>query len=364
MTQGQKSWIRKGGIAAAIAIAAMLLWQALQPSGLPQGIVSGNGRLEAVEIDVSAKSPGRINDITVDEGQMVQAGDVVAHMDTDVLKAQRQEAQAQFAEARNAILVAESQVAQRQSERAAALATVRQREAELRAARKRLGRSETLAREGATPLQERDDDQAQAEGASAAVEAARAQLAAIDAAIATARSQVIGAHSNVDAVSATIARIDADIRDSALRAPRDGRVQYRVAQPGEVVAGGGRVINLVDLSDVSMTFFLPETAAGQIGLGSEVRIVLDAAPGYVVPARISFVADVAQFTPKTVETESERQKLMFRVKARIDPQLLRRYMAYVKTGLPGVAYVRTDPRVPWPADLKTRPFAQPAGNGN
>ncbi|MEG8220646.1 efflux RND transporter periplasmic adaptor subunit [Sphingomonas sp. HH69] len=351
MTTPQKKWFIRGAIAVAVIAVALTLWQLLKPGGLPDGIIGGNGRIEAIEIDISAKTPGRIRDIVADEGDFVKAGQVVAHMDTDVLNAQRSEAQAQLAQAINAILIAQSQVSQRQSERAAAFAAVRQREAELNAARKRLARSETLAREGATAVQERDDDQAQVEGATAAVEAARAQLAAVDSAIGTARSQVIGARSNVDAARATIERIEADIRDSDLRAPVGGRVQYRVAQPGEVVAGGGRVLNLVNLGDVYMTFFLPETVAGRVALGSDVRIVLDAAPDYVIPARVSFVADVAQFTPKTVETASERQKLMFRVKARIDPALLDRHITQVKTGLPGMAYVRTDPRTEWPAKL-------------
>ncbi|AHE53561.1 HlyD family secretion protein [Sphingomonas sanxanigenens] len=351
MTTPWKTWIIRGAIAAAVGVAAFILWLALKPSDLPDGIVGGNGRIEAIEIDVSAKTPGRIRDIVADEGDFVKAGQIVAHMDTDVLNAQRSEAQAQLAQAINAILVAQSQVSQRQSERAAALAAVRQREAELNAARKRFARSETLAREGATAAQERDDDQAQVEGATAAVEAARAQMASVDAAIGTARSQVIGARSNVDAARATIERIEADIRDSALRAPAGGRVQYRVAQPGEVVAGGGRVLNLVNLGDVYMTFFLPETVAGRVALGSDVRIVLDAAPDFVIPAKVSFVADVAQFTPKTVETTSERQKLMFRVKARIDPALLDRHISQVKTGLPGMAYVRIDRSTQWPAKL-------------
>ena len=350
----QNKWVIRGGIVVAIIAAGIVLWLLLRPSELPEGIVSGNGRIEATEIDISAKAPGRIADILADEGDLIKAGQVVAHMDVDVLNAQRAEAQAQLAQARTAVETAQSQVAQRQSERAAALATVRQREAELNAARKRLARSETLAREGATAVQERDDDQARVEGASAAVEAARAQLAAVDAAIGTARSQVIGARSNVDAVLATIERIEADIRDSELRAPVGGRVQYRIAQPGEVVAGGGRVLNLVDLTDVYMTFFLPETVAGRVALGSEARIVLDAAPDFVIPARISFVADVAQFTPKTVETESERQKLMFRVRAQIDPALLERNITQVKTGLPGVAYVRIAPDVAWPDELALR----------
>ena len=353
-TMLQNKWVIRGGIVVAIIAAGIVLWLLLRPSELPEGIVSGNGRIEATEIDISAKAPGRIADILADEGDLIKAGQVVAHMDVDVLNAQRSEAQAQLAQARTAVETAQSQVAQRQSERAAALATVRQREAELNAARKRLARSETLAREGATAVQERDDDQARVEGASAAVEAARAQLAAVDAAIGTARSQVIGARSNVDAVLATIERIEADIRDSELRAPVGGRVQYRIAQPGEVVAGGGRVLNLVDLTDVYMTFFLPETVAGRVALGSEARIVLDAAPDFVIPARISFVADVAQFTPKTVETESERQKLMFRVRAQIDPALLERNITQVKTGLPGVAYVRIAPDVAWPDELALR----------
>ncbi|WP_334655706.1 HlyD family secretion protein [Sphingomonas panaciterrae] len=344
-------WISRGLIALAIVGVGVLLWLAMRPSGLSAGIVSGNGRIEAVEIDIAAKMPGRLRDITVSEGQFVRQGQIVATMDTDALQAQLAQARAQLAEATNAIQITEAQVLQRQSDKAFAQATVRQREAELNVARKRLGRSSTLAKEGATPVQERDNDQAAVEGASAAVAAAQAQVAAVDSAIRAARSQVVGAGTNVEATRATIDRIMADINDSVLRAPRAGRIQYRIAQPGEVVAAGGRVLTMIDPSDVSMVFFLPETVAGRVALGDEARIVLDALPDRYVPARISFVADVAQFTPKTVETSSEREKLMFRVKARIDPDLLRRHVNLVKTGVPGVAYVRIDPGVPWPASL-------------
>lgn len=110
----------------------------------------------------------------------------------------------------------------------------------------------------------------------------------------------------------------------------------------------------MDLSDVYMTFFLPETVAGRVALGSDVRIVLDAAPQYTIPAKVSFVASTAQFTPKTVETASERQKLMFRIKAQIDPQLLQKHLRQVKTGLPGVAWVKLDAETPWPENLQTR----------
>ena len=151
-----------------------------------------------------------------------------------------------------------------------------------------------------------------------------------------------------------IARIDADITDSELRAPRAGRVQYLVAQPGEVLGAGGKVLNMVDLADVYMTFFLPERAAGRVALGQDVRIILDAAPQYVIPAKVSFVASTAQFTPKTVETASERQKLMFRVKAQIDPKLLQQHLQQVKTGVPGVAWLKLDADAAWPANLEVK----------
>jgi HlyD family secretion protein len=121
-----------------------------------------------------------------------------------------------------------------------------------------------------------------------------------------------------------------------------------------VLAAGGKLLSLVDLADVYMTFFLPETVAGRVALGADARIILDAAPQYVIPATISFVASTAQFTPKTVETESERQKLMFRVKAQIDRDLLQKHLKQLKTGLPGVAWVRIDQNVEWPAELTVK----------
>ncbi|MCT2398747.1 HlyD family secretion protein [Novosphingobium mangrovi (ex Huang et al. 2023)] len=351
-----RTWVVRGLIAAAVLAGGFLLWTVLKPSGLPTGIVGSNGRLEAIEVDVASKSPGRIDEILVDQGDTVKAGQIVARMDVDVLNAQKAEVEAQLAEAQNAVVVAQGQVAQREAEKAASEAVVRQRLAELNASRKRLGRSETLASEGATSVQERDDYAAQTEGASAAAEAARAQVASARVAITNARNQVIGAQSRVAAVRATLQRIEADINDAALRSPRDGRVQYRIAQPGEVVSAGGRVVSLIDLTDVTMSFFLPAGEAGKLRMGSEARIVLDALPDYPIPASISFVADVAQFTPKTVETQSEREKMMFRVKARIAPELLRRRLDLVKTGLPGMAYVRLDPSVEWPQWLQVKPF--------
>jgi HlyD family secretion protein len=341
-------------IAIVVAVIAVVAWIRLKTSGPGKGFVSGNGRIEATEIDVAAKLAGRVKEIMVDEGDFVEAGQVLAQMQIDVLDAQRDEAQAQSQQAVTAVASAEAQVVARQSDMAAAQAVVALRASELDAAQRRFARTETLSKDGSVSLQEFDDDRASMHGAEAAVTAAQAQAAAAQAAIKAAQAQVVSASSGVTASKAAIARVEADIQDSQLKSPRDCRVQYRVAQPGEVLAPGGKVLNLVDLNDVYLTFFLPETAVGKVALGSEVRVVLDAAPQYVIPAKVSYVASVAQFTPKTVETASERQKLMFRVKAQIGRELLQKNLKQVKTGLPGMAWLKLDPQAQWPANLDVK----------
>jgi len=348
----QRKWIGRGILLAALTAGGWLVWQGLQPKGLGDGFVSGNGRIEATEIDVATKSAGRIVAINVAEGDFVQPEQILARMDTEVLQAQLRQAEAQVRQAQNAILTARAMVAQRESEQATSEAVVLQRQAELTAAQKRHQRTETLVQRNAVSRQQLDDDLAARLGAQAALSAARAKVLSDQAAIEAAKSQVIEAESAVEAAQATVARLQADIDDSALKTDRVARVQYRIAQTGEVLGAGGKVLNLVDLADVYMTFFLPERQAGRVALGSEVRVVLDAAPQFVIPAKVSYVASVAQFTPKTVETASEREKMMFRVKARIDPELLRKYQDQVKTGLPGMAYLKLDPEAQWPADLQ------------
>ncbi|WP_375138198.1 HlyD family secretion protein [Stutzerimonas azotifigens] len=333
---------------------AVLIWMELRPSGLGDGFASANGRIEATEVDVASKLAGRLLDILVDEGDFVEAGQTLARMDTQVLEAQLSQAEAGVRKAQNAIRTANAQVTLRISEKATAEAVVHQRQAELEASRKRHQRTETLVARNALARQQLDDDLAAYQSAQAALSAARSQVLSAQAGIEAAQSQVIEAESAQEAEQASVRRLQADIEDSQLKAPRAGRVQYRIAQPGEVLAAGGRVLNLVDLNDVYMNVFLPAQQAGRVALGSDVRLVLDAAPQYVIPAKITFVASVAQFTPKTVETASEREKLMFRVKARIDPQLLKEHLEQVKTGLPGMAYLKLDAAAEWPEALQTR----------
>lgn len=351
MDENLKKRIVAISIVVAVVAIAWLLWRTLQPEGFGDAFISGNGRIEATEINVAAKLGGRVEDIFVREGDFVKARQPLAKMQVVTLEAQRDEARAMHQQAITSVATAKAQLAMRRSEVAAAQAAVIEAESALDAAERRLGRSEVLAMEGASSVQELDDNRAQVRAASAALAAAKAQVVAAESAVDAARTQIVGAEAAVHAAAATIARIEADIEDSVLSSPRDGRVQYRIAQPGEVLAAGSPVLNLVDLSDVYMTFFLPETVVGRVALGSEVRIILDAAPEFVFPATVSFVADTAQFTPKTVETASERQKLMFRVRAHVDRDLLLKLRTQVKTGLPGVAWLKLDRDTPWPESL-------------
>jgi len=320
-----RNWLIVVLLAIGAAVGGYVWWR-LSPPPLPAGIAMSNGRLEAIHIDIATKLAGRIESVLVREGDFVEAGQVVARMDTSVLRAQLREAQAQLAKAHTAVATANAVVAQRASELALANSV--------------LERSEQLVQSGFISAQKLDTD--------------RSQLQVTKATLVASQSQAAEARTAVSAAEATVERIGADIEDSVLRAPTAGRVQYRLAEPGEVLAAGGKVISMLNLAEVYMTVFLPEAIAGRLAVGAEARLVFDAAPQYVVPAHVTFVAAEAQFTPKTVETATERQKLVFRVKAQIDPQLLRKYWTRVKAGMPGIAYVRVDPAARWPDTLAVR----------
>jgi HlyD family secretion protein len=349
-----RAWAPKvaiGLLLAAAAVGGTIAWMKLKPQGLPVHIASGNGRLEATDIDVATRSGGRLKDLLVQEGDFVASGQVLAVMDTQTLDADLHRAQAQVIQARNARATAAAMLAQREQSILTTQALVAQRQAEEAFALKQLQRAKELVGKGFLPPQKLDEAQAQTQSAKAALSATQSQVAEARAAVVATRSQVVEAESAIETALAVQARIQADMNDTSLRAPRAGRVQLLSARPGEVLGAGGRVLSLVDLSDVYMTFFLPETPAGRVAIGTQVRLILDAAPQYVIPAKVSFVASVAQFTPKTVETSAERQKMVFKVKAQVDPELLARHRTQVKTGMPGMAYVNIDPQQAWPDKL-------------
>lgn len=302
------------------------LIQKLGGKRLPAGVAAANGRIEADQILVAAKFAGRVADVLVSEGDTVDAGAVVARMDTTELEAQLAGAKAQVRRAETAIISAE--------------AAIEQRKSELALAKQELDRAAQLKDKGFGTQQTLDLKQSTLNVAIAATNAANASRDDAEAA--------------ADVARADVARLEAQVDDAVLKAPRRGRVEYKLVQSGEVVAAGAPIVTLLDLESVYMTVFVPAKVAGLLAVGSAARIVLDPAPEYVVPATVSFVAGSAQFTPKTVETSDEREKLMFRVKLAIAPALLRQYESYVKTGVRGVAYMATDKGLVWPSELDVK----------
>ena len=299
----------------------------LRGRDMPEGIVKTNGRIEATEVDVAAKYPGRLATLTVNEGDEVTAGQVVATISSPETEAQLRGAQAQVLKAKQALAEANALIVQRKSD--------------LDFARPDYERGKNcLSSTGIYPQQVVDQRRNKLEAAEAGYVAANAQRDQAEAAI--------------KAAEADVERLQVNSRRSGARLPRTGRVQYRLARAGEVVAAGQRVLTILDLNDVYMTIYLPANVAGRLMLGDEARTILDPIPQYVLPNTISFVATEAQFTPKSVETAEEREKLMFRVKLQADPQVINKYYRQVKTGVRGLGFVRTDPKIPWPAELAVK----------
>lgn len=315
--------------------------------------VMGNGRIEATEVTISAKLAGRIEKIYIEEGQLVTNGQKLVEMQTDELRADLLKAKAALAEAEAKVKEAESAIAVREAEAEAAKGTVAEKKSQLRGAENKERRFKSTA-SGALPVTEIEDAETMVQSHKAQLMSAEASAQKAAAEVESAKSRLEVARADVEAQKAAIKRIEVDLNDCTIVAKHDGRIQYRIAQVGEMVGSGAGILNLVDLTDVYMTLFIPEKLIGSIAQGAECRIVLDAAKEWPIHANISYVSSIAQFTPKTVETEVEREKLMFRVRARIPPENLKKYIEYARTGLPGVAYVRLDPTAEWPEFLRTR----------
>ncbi len=314
------------GAVAVAAAAGWATWINTHRDNTPDGLMRANGRLEVERIEIAAKYPGRVVELPIHEGDWVKEGAVMARQDSTELLAQR-----------DAIEAARERATQAMA-RASAETDVRKVQA--RIAQLELNHTQKLRQDALVSGAEVERREAQRDGERAGVKVATAAIGEATAARAEADAQ--------------IRRINVAIEDMTLRAPVAGRIEYRVVEPGSVIPSGGRVATLLNTSDVYMTVFLPTSIAGKLKVGDEARIVLDAAKQFVVPAQVSFVASEAQFTPKYVETATEREKLMYRVKLKVPVEVATQYGSYVKAGLTGNGYVRTDPKATWPTELAVK----------
>ena len=288
----------------------------------PDGLARSNGRLELERIDVATLYPGRVKAVFAEEGDEVRAGDVLAELSSDTVSSRVEAAKAQK---------------QRVQETAArANAEIKAYEQRLKVAQMELDNAAAMRRSELVSDSELSKRRAERDSAAASVAAAKAAHAEAQAAIAAAGAQMSEAASAND--------------DMLIRSPIDGRVEYKIADVGNVLAAGGKVVSLLDPADASMNIFLPAPQVAQLKLGDEARIVLDSIDA-VFPARISYVASDAQFTPKNVETVNERAKLMFKVKLKVPSATALQYKGLLKGGMTGNGYVRVNEQAQWPSDL-------------
>lgn len=290
------------------------------------GISSTNGRLEAQSVDVATKYAGRVTSVTVHEGDVVEAGQIIATIDDRDVKAK--------------LAAAEAAVLQAKASKEQAEAAVQQAESALSFAQTTFDRTTALQAGGIAAKQSLDDATNGLKAAQAALASSKAQVTAADALIASA--------------SANVDEINVALDDLTIKAPLAGRVEYRLHEPGEVLAAGTPIVTLLDLTDVYMNVYLPANVVATLSSNDDARLIFDAIPQYVVPAKVTFIAPEAQFTPKSVETAEERAKLVFRVKLSLPKDLLEKFQKYVKVGVRGVGYVRSDPSAEWPANLQVK----------
>jgi HlyD family secretion protein len=323
-----RRWLHRASFGLiALAIAAGYWWWIRSAPALPLGFAMGNGRVEADAVDIDTKFAGRILQLNVDEGELVKPGQVVAVMDTRDLQASLKQYQELVKQAEHTFDEARANYTQQQ--------------AVVKFAQQQVDRSNYLVPHGYATQETLDQQRQQLDSAIASLHADGAHVAAAERAVNAAQHQA--------------ELYEVNIADNSLTAPKDGPIEYRIANVGEVLPAGGKVFTMLDASYVYMDIYLPTEQAGRIRIGSEARIIIDAYPTHVIPAKVVFIASQAQFTPKTVETRDERDKLMFRIRVRIDPDRLEGRAALVRSGLPGEAYVRSDEKAAWPVNLQPSP---------
>lgn len=370
-----KKWIIISVVIVAVGILAYQYWKSKR-SGLPAGIVSGNGRIEAKLSDASAKEPLRVKKILVDEGDLVQPGQVLVQLDTSTLdeelaknvaavataREQFSAANSGIAEANADIAEANANVAGAKADVASANAAVEQQNGEVLLAQTEADRQTRMLAENATSKALYDvrqtavvttkatlkDVEARLGAAQSRVGAAEAKAGAAQARQSTAKAQADAAQQQIGVALAQVEVTKSRIKDATLISPVTGRVLYRLVEPGEVLGPGGKALTLVDLSDVYMEIFLPSDQAARLKAGAPARITVDYEPNASAAGYVSFVSPEAQFTPKQVETRSEREKLMFRVKIQIPSELVTHYLERIRTGVRGVGYVKVNADARWP----------------
>ena len=303
-----------------LVLAGLAVWINMRShTDLPDGFAGGNGRMELKRLDVATLYAGRVIEMKVDEGDVVAKDQVLAELSSDQTSSRLDAARADKKRAQENVSKAEAEIAAQQQIH--------------KVAQMDLDNARQLKSDELVSSPELRRRQAERDAAIARVKSAQAARAEALAAVQQAQAQ-INATSSAN-------------NDMLIRAPKAGRVEYRIAEAGNVLGEGNKVVSLLDPSDVTLSVYLPTDTIGKLKLGDEARIILDGMNA-VWPAKVDFIDSNAQFTPKFVETQNERQKLMYKVKLKIPPEIALKYSGLLKGGLTGNGYIRFDNNKTWP----------------
>jgi HlyD family secretion protein len=286
-----------------------------------------SGHVEATEVQVAPEVGGRLIELTVDEGDRVAAGQVIARLDTrdTELAIARVRADRAQADAQLRLLRAGSRgedVRQAAAQVEGAVADVASAEADHASAEADLQRYEALLQSNAGSRKQRDDALARRDVSRARVAAARERVAASREALARleagARPQEIqAAEARLAAVDAQLATLDKQLADAVVAAPVAGLVTEKLADRGELVAPRAPLVVVTDLDHAWADVFVDEPSVPRLRLGQPATVFTDAG-GAGVPGRVTFVSPKAEFTPRNVQTAEERSRLVYRVKVSVD----------------------------------------------
>ncbi|HEV2859907.1 MAG TPA: HlyD family efflux transporter periplasmic adaptor subunit [Pyrinomonadaceae bacterium] len=383
-----KKAIRAALLLTVLAAATFVGWRyVFSGPAVAPGVIQVSGRIEGDDSVVASKTSGRIREITVREGDEVKAGQVVALLDDEQIRAREEqaagavrqaEARVRWAEQQIAVLEAELEqtrlgtdqakldaeghVRQAEATVAATEAQLAQAESEYRKARADEERYTSLAASGDIPEQTGSHARSNAEAHAAAVRASRKQVEVARAALTSARAtlanpairstegsrirqQMVQAQSDIAAAQAERERAQAQLseaqanrQDLQIVAPMDGTVATRSAEPGEVVAPGTPVLTLVNLSTVYLRGFVPEGEIGRVRTGQRAEVFLDSAPDKPIEAVVSRIDPEASFTPENTYFRDDRVKQVVGVKL-----VLKGATGYAKPGMPADGKVFVGP---------------------
>ncbi|HEU4383844.1 MAG TPA: HlyD family efflux transporter periplasmic adaptor subunit [Anaeromyxobacteraceae bacterium] len=306
-------------------IALRLRAQAVARAGPP----GGSGEIEGTEVNLSARITARVESQPVKKGQPVKAGDLLVRLECSDQEAAFREAEARLLTARAQAAAASASVdASRRNQeaaaagRAAAGAQAEALAAQRDAAARRAKRLESLTDD--VSLEARDQSRAAADALTRQVDAAEAQARAsaeqaraAENAIRASGAQATAAEAGVKASEQALARARLLADECLVKAPRDALVDDLPHEPGELVAAGQPLARLVDLSEVKAIFYLPNAEVGAARPGGRALVVADAFPGETFEGRVATVSAEAEFTPRNIQTRTDRDRLVYPVEVRL-----------------------------------------------